>query len=60
MKKAIVALILGIAWGYYWGYGDATDGKGSVVSRTLDHFGASRLKQAQTARERTLQDAAKP
>jgi len=60
MTKPIIALLVGLALGYNWGYGDGIGRQGSIVTRTLDHFGATRIKQAQSARERNLQDAIKP
>ena len=60
MKKAVVALILGLAMGYHWGYDEGTDGKPSVALRVLDKFGASKLKSAQDAQNRRVEEASKP
>ena len=60
MKKLIVALILGVAVGYGWGYGEGHDGQPSVVARTLDHFGASKLRAEQAARDKLIDAAGKP
>lgn len=60
MKKMFVALIIGLAMGYYWGYGEGSTGVPSVVARTLDHFGASKVKAAQEAREKGVEEASKP
>ncbi|MDB4877115.1 MAG: hypothetical protein JWM41_3561 [Gemmatimonadetes bacterium] len=60
MKKVVLALIVGLVMGYHWGYGDGNDGKSSIVSRTLDRFGTSKVKAAQDARERKVEDASRP
>ncbi|HYM26207.1 MAG TPA: hypothetical protein VEU08_23480 [Vicinamibacterales bacterium] len=60
MKKAVVALILGLAMGYHWGYDEGSDGKPSVALRVLDKFGASKLKSAQDAQNRRVEEASKP
>jgi hypothetical protein len=60
MKKAIVALIVGLAMGYHWGYGEGSDGKPSVALRVLDKFGATKLKDAQAAQDRRIEEASKP
>jgi hypothetical protein len=56
----IVALIAGLALGYSWGYGEGTGGKPSILARSLDKFGASKMKENQSARDKTLQEASKP
>jgi hypothetical protein len=60
MKRVVLALIIGLALGYKWGYGEGTDGKPSVVARTLDRFGTSKVKAAQEAQERRVQEASRP
>jgi hypothetical protein len=60
MKRVILALIIGVAVGYKWGYGEGTDGQPSVVERTLDRFGTSKVKAAQEARQRRVDEASKP
>ena len=60
MKKVVVALILGLAMGYHWGYDEGSDGKPSVALRVLDKFGASKLKTAQDAQNRRVEEASKP
>ena len=60
MRRMIAALIAGLALGYSWGYGEGTDGKPSVLARSLDKFGASKMKEHQSAREKTFQEASKP
>lgn len=60
MRRLIVALILGLAMGYNWGYDDGNDGKPSVVARTLDKFGTSKIKEAQAAQDARVQEALKP
>jgi len=60
MKKALVALILGLAMGYSWGYKEGTAGIPSVALRVLDKFGATKLKNAQEARDKRIEEASKP
>jgi hypothetical protein len=60
MKRVIVSLILGLALGYEWGYREGNDGQPSVVARTLDHFGASKIRAAQAARDQRVEEASKP
>ena len=60
MRRVLLALIVGVALGYSWGYGEGTDGRPSIVARTMDRFGASKLRDAQDARERRVQEASKP
>jgi hypothetical protein len=60
MWKLLVVLIIGLAMGYRWGYDEGSTGKPSIVARTLDHFGMSKIKAAQEAREKRVEDASKP
>lgn len=60
MRKAVVALILGLAMGYSWGYGEGSGGKPSVALRVLDKFGATKLKNAQDAQNKRVEEASKP
>ena len=60
MKRVILALIIGFAVGYKWGFGDGTDGRPSIVERTLDKFGTSKVKAAQEARQRRVDEASRP
>lgn len=60
MKRLIVAVIVGLVMGYHWGYDDGNGGKPSIVSRTLDRFGTSKIKAAQEQNDRRIQEAGKP
>lgn len=60
MKRVIASLIIGLALGYSWGYREGKAGLPSVAWRTLDHFGASKIKAAQDAREARAEEASKP
>ena len=60
MKKVVVALILGLAMGYHWGYDEGSDGKASVALRVLDKFGVSKLRTAQEAHDKRVEEASKP
>ena len=60
MRRTILALIIGLAAGYRWGYDEGAAGKESIVTRTLNDFGTSKIKAAQDAREKRVEDASKP
>lgn len=60
MRRVIVALIVGLAIGYKWGFGEGTDGMPSVVERTLERFGTSKIKAAQDARNARVDEASRP
>ena len=60
MKKVLVALIIGLAAGYHWGYDEGSGGKPSIALRVLDKFGASKLKSAQEAQDKRVEEASKP
>jgi hypothetical protein len=60
MKKLLVAVILALAFGYHWGYGEGSAGQPSIVVRTLDHFGTSKIKAASEARDKRIEEASKP
>ncbi len=60
MKRILLALLVGLAMGYHMGYGDGTDGRASIVSRALDRFGTSKLRAAQAANDKRIDEAGKP
>ncbi len=60
MIRLIAAVIVALIVGYSWGYGDGTKGNGTVFERTLEKFGTEKVRAAQDARERRVQDAIKP
>lgn len=60
MRRAIVALIIGVAMGYRWGYTDADSGLPAVTTRILERFGASKVRAAQQEQERRVQEASRP
>jgi hypothetical protein len=60
MKRIIVALLVGLAAGYHYGFDDATTGRESIVQRTLDRFGTSKIRNAQAAQDRRIQEASTP
>jgi hypothetical protein len=45
MKTLILGLIIGVAAGYFWGFGDGTAGRPSVTRRVLNKFGAETVKR---------------
>jgi hypothetical protein len=60
MKRLVVALIVGLSVGYNWGYGEGTGGKASVMTRTLERFGTGKVKAAQDAHNKKVDEAARP
>ena len=60
MKRLMLALIIGLAIGYTWGYGDGDGGRGTIVVRTLDRFGTSKIRQARERNDRRVDEAGKP
>ena len=60
MKRVILALLVGLAAGYHYGFDDATVGRDSIMSRTLDRFGTSKIRNAQEAQDRRILEASKP
>lgn len=60
MRRMIVALIVGLALGYHWGYGDGNGGRPTVASRALEQFGTSKVRAAQQANEKRIQEASSP
>jgi hypothetical protein len=60
MKKFLVALLLGLAMGYHWGYDEGWAGKPSVVARSLDHFGTSKVRAEREANDKRIEEASKP
>ncbi|HTI64625.1 MAG TPA: hypothetical protein VL524_13950 [Gemmatimonadaceae bacterium] len=60
MRWLILALLVGLAMGYHWGYDEGSAGKKSIAMRTLDRFGTSKVKEAQEAREKRVEEASRP
>ena len=60
MKPLLLGLTLGLAVGYWQGFGDGRTGKDNIAVRTLNKFGAAKLKAAQDERAKKTEDAARP
>jgi hypothetical protein len=60
MKRVILALLVGLSAGYHYGFDDATKGGDSIIERTLNRFGSSKIKNAQAAREHRVEEAGRP
>ena len=45
MKTLILGLIIGVAAGYFWGFGDGAAGRPSVTQRVLNKFGVETVKR---------------
>jgi hypothetical protein len=55
----IIALIVGVAMGYHWGFDEGSAGKESIVARTLEHFGTKTIRDAQEAHQQRIDEAMK-
>ena len=60
MMKFLVALLLGLAMGYHWGYDEGWAGKPSIVARSLDRFGTSKVRAASEANDKRVDEASRP
>ena len=60
MKPLIVGLLLGLAVGYWQGFGDGKTGRDNVAVRALNAFGVSKIKAAEESRAERVQEAARP
>jgi hypothetical protein len=45
MKTLILGLIVGLAAGYVWGFGDAAAGRPHVAQRAVNKFGVETVKR---------------
>jgi hypothetical protein len=45
VKALILGLIVGLAAGYFWGYGEAAAGKPNVARRVMVKFGAAAVER---------------
>ena len=59
MRRVVIALIIGVAMGYHWGFDEGSAGKESIVARTLEHFGTKTIKAAQDAHQQRLDEVMK-
>ena len=60
MKPLIVGLLLGLAVGYWQGFGDGKTGRDNVAVRALNAFGVSKIKAAEESRAERVREAARP
>ena len=44
MKTLILGLIVGLAAGYFWGFGDARAGRHNIAERFVNKFGVETVK----------------
>lgn len=45
MKTLVLGLVVGLAAGYFWGYGEAAAGKPHVARRVMVKFGAATVER---------------
>lgn len=60
MRRIVIALIIGVAMGYHWGFDEGSAGKESIVARTLERFGTKTMKEAQEKHAQRIDEASKP
>ena len=60
MKPLLLGLVLGLAVGYWQGFGDGKTGRDNIAVRALNKFGAAKMRAARDARARTTEDAGRP
>jgi hypothetical protein len=60
MKPLIVGLLLGLAIGYWQGFGDAKTGRDNIAVRTLNAFGVSKIRAAEESRAKSRDEALRP
>lgn len=60
MKPLLFGLVLGLAVGYWQGWGDGKSGRDNIAVRTLNAFGASKIKAAEESRARSRDEASRP
>ncbi|HEY4129819.1 MAG TPA: hypothetical protein VGM50_04350 [Gemmatimonadaceae bacterium] len=60
MRRLIIGLLVGAAMGYHWGYDEGSAGKPSIAERTLNRFGTSKIRAAQDAQNKRVEEAARP
>lgn len=44
MKTLVLGLIIGVAMGYFWGFGEGAGGKPNVARRVLNKFGVETVQ----------------
>ena len=57
MKTLVLGLIIGLAAGYFWGFGDAAAGRPNVAQRVLNKFGVETVKQGNRRIEAAIDSA---
>lgn len=57
MKTLILGLVIGLAAGYSWGYGEAAAGKPNVARRVMVKFGASAVERGHRRIEAAIDSA---
>ena len=60
MKPLIVGVLLGLAIGYWQGFGDGRRGRDNIAVRALNAFGVSKIKAAEDSRAERVREASRP
>jgi hypothetical protein len=54
VKTLILGLIVGLAFGYFWGFGDAAAGRTNVARRALNRFGVTTIERTHRRKEAAI------
>jgi len=54
MKTLVLGLIIGLAAGYFWGFGDASAGRQNVAQRLVGKFGVETVKRSNRRMEAAI------
>lgn len=60
MKPLLFGLVLGLAVGYWQGFGDGKSGRDNVAVRALNAFGVSKIRAAEESRAKSREEASQP
>jgi hypothetical protein len=60
MKPLFLGLLLGMAVGYWQGFGDGRKGRDNVAVRVLNAFGVSKIRAAEESRAKSRDEASRP
>jgi hypothetical protein len=54
VKTLLLGLIVGLAFGYFWGYGEAAAGRPNVARRALNMFGVATVERTHRRMEAAI------
>ena len=59
MKTLVLGLIIGLAAGYFWGFGDARAGRQNIAQRVVNKFGVETVKRSNRRIEAAIDSTGK-